>query len=315
MLTAQNTRIINSAVWRALGNGGLEQVAFFSSGSKGSKKTYRPRRKPNPKYRPVQHKLKTVKDPLPGNPHKFVDLGDGSNLGETLGPMREEILTDLKRERLRKLENPMYYHEEQEEQLRSVDAFLAREGSLEEQVIKRRGLETEFDTDEERQAWLNQMKKDLKEYQMKDMSLDEKTLEDQYIDDVVHDEKQEEEIENTGNSETDFDPDAMAHGEWGEMMITVDRTAKLWRGGRLYSYRALVIGGNLNGCGGFAVGKAKDPIDAVANASRKCKRNIFFLDRFHGKSLCQDLVGKCNDVKMVIRATNNGKGWLFFVPS
>jgi hypothetical protein len=45
-----------------------------------------------------------------------------------------------------------------------------------------------------------------------------------------------------------FDPNQLAFGEWSEFLITVDRNVKLWRGGRLESYRALVVGGNLNGC-------------------------------------------------------------------
>jgi small subunit ribosomal protein S5 len=103
-----------------------------------------------------------------------------------------------------------------------------------------------------------------------------------------------------------MDPNQLAHGEWSEMLVTVDRNVKLWRGGRLESYRALVIGGNLNGCGGFGVGKALDPIVALDIASRKCKRNIFFVDRYKGSSLTRDLAGKQNSCKVMLRATDNG---------
>jgi small subunit ribosomal protein S5 len=90
------------------------------------------------------------------------------------------------------------------------------------------------------------------------------------------------------------------------MLVTADRTIKLWRGGRLESYRALVIGGNLNGCAGFGVGKATEANKALDHASRMCKRNIFFVDRFQNKGLTRDLVGKQNSCIVQIRSTDNG---------
>lgn len=40
------------------------------------------------------------------------------------------------------------------------------------------------------------------------------------------------------------------------------------KGGMEVSYRALVVVGNLNGVGGFAMGKSSSPADAVIEASR-----------------------------------------------
>lgn len=128
---------------------------------------------------------------------------------------------------------------------------------------------------------------------------DEKEMAEMQADDVIDEDEEY-------DPETFLDPNQLAHGEWSEMLIQVDRNIKLWRGGRLESYRALVIGGNLNGCGGFGVGKAGDPMDAVSKASRICKRNIFFVERYQGNGLTRDLVGKQNNCKLVIRATDNG---------
>jgi len=98
----------------------------------------------------------------------------------------------------------------------------------------------------------------------------------------------------------------LAHGDWGEMLIRTDRVSKMWRGGRVVSFRALVIGGNLRGCGGFGLGKAFEPEDAVEIACRMAKRNIFFVDRFRGRTLTRDLVGRQNSCKVVLRPTTNG---------
>eukprot|EP00536_Pseudo-nitzschia_multiseries_P012128 jgi/Psemu1/31020/gm1.31020_g len=90
------------------------------------------------------------------------------------------------------------------------------------------------------------------------------------------------------------------------MLIRTDRVSKMWRGGRVVSFRALVIGGNLRGCAGFGVGKAFEPEDAVEIACRMAKRNIFFVDRYRGKTLTRDLVGRQNSCKVVLRTTTNG---------
>lgn len=92
----------------------------------------------------------------------------------------------------------------------------------------------------------------------------------------------------------------------GEMLIRTDRVCKMWRGGRIESYRALVIGGNLRGCGGFGVGKAFEPEDAVEIACRMARRNIFFVDRYRNRGLTRDLVGRQNSCKVYLRATDNG---------
>ena len=92
----------------------------------------------------------------------------------------------------------------------------------------------------------------------------------------------------------------------GEMLIRTDRVSKMWRGGRVVSFRSLVVGGNLRGCGGFGLGKAFEPEDAVEIACRMAKRNIFFVDRYRGRTITRDLVGRQNSCKVILRPTTNG---------
>jgi small subunit ribosomal protein S5 len=107
-------------------------------------------------------------------------------------------------------------------------------------------------------------------------------------------------------NETNFEPNRMAHGDWTEMVVDVRRGVHLWCGGRLETFRAMVVGGNLNGCGGFGVGRHPEALKAVQLAAKKCRRNIFFVDRYQGNGLTRDLVGTQNSTKCVIRATDNG---------
>lgn len=123
------------------------------------------------------------------------------------------------------------------------------------------------------------------------------------------------------------------------MVVDIRRGVHLWRGGRLgtyywillfiewsevecklpvtdtlslhlfvttETYRAMVVGGNLNGCAGFGVGRHKEPLKAIEKASRKARRNIFFVDRYQGNGLTSDLVGTQNNTRCIIRAVDNG---------
>ena len=87
-----------------------------------------------------------------------------------------------------------------------------------------------------------------------------------------------------------------------DYIVRVDRVQKVQRGGTLVRYRALVVGGNANGCAGFAVAKANSAQEACAIASKRCKRNIFFVDRYKGGGLTRDLVGRHNSCKVTLRA-------------
>lgn len=109
-------------------------------------------------------------------------------------------------------------------------------------------------------------------------------------------------------NESKEDPLQLAFGPWSDTIITVDRVQKVQRGGTIVSYRALVIGGNLNGCAGFGVGKASAPNEAAEAASRVAKRNIFFVDRYLGSGLTSTLEGKHNSCKVTLRSVNPNRG-------
>jgi small subunit ribosomal protein S5 len=99
-----------------------------------------------------------------------------------------------------------------------------------------------------------------------------------------------------------------AYGDWSETIVRVDRVQKVQRGGTMVRYRALVIGGNLNGCAGFGVAKANAPNEAAALAARVAKRNIFFIDRYLGSGLTSDLAGRQNSCRVSLRSVNPNRG-------
>jgi small subunit ribosomal protein S5 len=243
------------------------------------------------------------------NESRLVTLGNVPNardeLEATFGPLAADVIRDIQR---RRQEN-LTANEELEEALRVVDYFNSPEGSTEDLVGQRRVMALQGLTNRTaRNEFMSEVDDAIKEGQLLNMDLLDIEKEDEAEEDDLSDLFND---TDDGNME-DRDPDTtldrnqLAHGDWSEMLVTVDRNTKLWRGGRLESYRALVIGGNMNGCGGFGIGKSLDPLVAVDIAGRRCKRNIFFVDRYQGNGITRDLVGKQNSCVVAIRATDNG---------
>jgi len=105
-----------------------------------------------------------------------------------------------------------------------------------------------------------------------------------------------------------YDPNQRAFGSWSESVVAVDRVQKVMRGGTTVRYRALAIGGNLNGCAGYGIAKAHAPPEAVAAACRMTRRNIFFVDRYQNSGLTTNLVGKHNSCRVLLRAVGADRG-------
>lgn len=273
--------------------------------------SFRPRR-PSTKTIPSLKMTATKKkkrDPMRGNDSRRVTLGSVPNARDELeaafGPLAADVIRDVQR---RRQEN-LTANEELEEALRVVDYFNSPDGSTEDLVGQRRAMALQGLTNRTaRNELMAEVDDAIKEGQLMNMDLLDFEKEDKVAEDDLSDLFND---TDDGNME-DRDPDTtldrnqLAHGDWSEMLVTVDRNTKLWRGGRLESYRALVIGGNMNGCGGFGIGKSLDPLVAVDIAGRRCKRNIFFVDRYQGNGLTRDLVGKQNSCVVTIRATDNG---------
>mmetsp|Transcript_1671 Transcript_1671/g.4320 ORF Transcript_1671/g.4320 Transcript_1671/m.4320 type:complete len:286 (+) Transcript_1671:1557-2414(+) len=189
-----------------------------------------------------------------------------------------------------------------ESRLRTMDFFTSADGSTEDRVGARRALaaETYRDSDTSADEMLRRI----------DALVDEERVAYMELPETEH-------VLPTaggagdpggvpGGAADHVPPNQLAHGDWGEMLIRTDRVSKMWRGGRVVSFRSLVIGGNLRGCGGFGLGKAFEPEDAVEIACRMAKRNIFFVDRYRGRTITRDLVGRQNSCKVVLRPTTNG---------
>lgn len=294
----------------------------FTSRSKASSiKSYRPRRRPNKNYRPFKAKNVMERSDIHTNPqvlHHLGEMDDAGNEDERdLGIEAAQFTKELRRGQAIRNSPGGDLHDEMEEGLRISDYLTAEPGSTEEQIFERRAME--HMTDEEKKEFeknFQELKEKAEKIHFEAMESDEeRTLKPpkpkkgaQFDGLFMTDEEREDFYagDSQDPEDTNFEFNRRAHGEWTNMVVDVRRGIHLWRGGRLETYRAMVVGGNLNGCGGFGVGSHKEPLKAVAIASRKARRNIFFVDRYQGNGLTRDLVGTQNSTKVIIRAVDNG---------
>lgn len=100
-------------------------------------KRFRPKRRPGRNYRPTVARTKKVRDWAPGNPQKYVDLGEvknpQDNLEEQFGPLAADVIREEENYRARRMgQHDIDVPEDYAgETMRAMDYYLAEEGSLE----------------------------------------------------------------------------------------------------------------------------------------------------------------------------------------
>lgn len=95
--------------------------------------------------------------------------------------------------------------------------------------------------------------------------------------------------------------------ELKEKVVAINRVTKTTKGGRTFSFSALVVVGDENGVVGHGLGKAKEVQEAIAKGIDDAKKNLIRVPVMHG-TIPHDQAAKEGAAKVLIKPAAHGTG-------
>lgn len=93
-----------------------------------------------------------------------------------------------------------------------------------------------------------------------------------------------------------------------DKLVSINRVAKVVKGGRRFGFAALVVVGDQKGRVGFGSGKAREVPEAIRKGTEKAKRNMIRVPLREGRTLHHDVRGRYGAGKVVLRSAPPGTG-------
>jgi len=93
-----------------------------------------------------------------------------------------------------------------------------------------------------------------------------------------------------------------------ERVVTINRVAKVVKGGRRFSFSALVVAGTGKGDVGFGTGKAGEVPEAIGKASRMAKKTMQTYKLKESRTIPHEVVGIFGAAKVILIPAAPGTG-------
>ena len=104
------------------------------------------------------------------------------------------------------------------------------------------------------------------------------------------------------------DRDRDEDNELTDKLVTINRVAKVVKGGRRFAFAAIVVVGDQRGRVGHGAGKAREVPEAIRKATEAAKRGLIRVPLREGRTLHHDVAGRHGAGKVYLRAAPPGTG-------
>jgi small subunit ribosomal protein S5 len=96
--------------------------------------------------------------------------------------------------------------------------------------------------------------------------------------------------------------------EFVEKLVSINRVAKVVKGGRRFGFAALVVVGDGKGRVGYGSGKAREVPEAIRKATEQARRGMIRVPLREGRTFHHDIYARYGAGKVVVRAAPQGAG-------